>query len=333
MRNKAKSMACCLAALLLCALSGCQLAQQGNGADQSEDRLVGMFLTTEYLDLFDMEGYLNDTLKGPLRGEIALDSTDARYQRRLYATWKERTLTSEQTGETTQSGEFTFEGVGGISYFVARAPETTQSEAYSTTVTNDAVSDGHTSLNIGDAENSTTLEGTVYVCTGGGGPRTFYFNPVYQNADGQVYTTTGSGLSTSGEASAGVSLTQTMTASYTATENGKTKKDSMAIKLTIETMDLPTGIAIVQMDADNAVLARMHGAPGTLPREFSPDPGTQYIVVETTQSDAAGKEKVTRRLYGRDDNTLETFWCTADGICVKQMTQILWPQGDTQPVP
>ena len=40
--------------------SGCTLAVSDAGTDGNGDRLIGAFITSEYLDLYDMEGYLND---------------------------------------------------------------------------------------------------------------------------------------------------------------------------------------------------------------------------------------------------------------------------------
>ena len=40
--------------------SGCTLAVPEAGTDGNGDRLIGAFITSEYLDLYDMEGYLND---------------------------------------------------------------------------------------------------------------------------------------------------------------------------------------------------------------------------------------------------------------------------------
>lgn len=42
-------------------LTGCSLARTDLPDQGTEtERLIGVFLTTEYLDLFDMEGYLKD---------------------------------------------------------------------------------------------------------------------------------------------------------------------------------------------------------------------------------------------------------------------------------
>lgn len=324
MKNKAGIAACCLAAMLLCTLAGCQLAREDKGANGCEDRLVGVFVTTQYLDLFDMEGYLNDHLKGNPSGEITIDGKAQEYQGRLYATLKKRTLTNEETGETTETDEYAFEGIHGIPYFTALVYDNARQTNYRATMADDAISDGHTSLNVGDLENSMALEGTVYVSPGAD-LSTYYLNPVYQSVDGRVYVTSGSGLSTGGGQSEGAACTQTMTASRTLTENGKIAKDSTSIKLTIKLMNPPTKIVVLQMDGASLVVSRREYAPGTLPKAFAPEPRAEYIVVETTQNDNEGNAQVTRRLYGKDAAALETFWRREDGICVKQSTQVIWP--------
>ena len=58
MKRKIFTMVFC--ALIILALTGCQLALDSADGAVDEDRLVGIFLSTEYLDLFDFEGYMND---------------------------------------------------------------------------------------------------------------------------------------------------------------------------------------------------------------------------------------------------------------------------------
>ena len=78
---KRNLFAALITAGLLLSLTGCQLAKVESG---SQDRLVGAFITTEYLDLMDMEAYLNDHLdevtKGEEYGEMTLliDSGNAK---------------------------------------------------------------------------------------------------------------------------------------------------------------------------------------------------------------------------------------------------------------
>lgn len=75
-KYKARIAAICLAAFLSGILAGCQLALEDAGADASESRLIGVFLTTEYLDLFDFESYLKDNIGRFSGGEINLDDAD-----------------------------------------------------------------------------------------------------------------------------------------------------------------------------------------------------------------------------------------------------------------
>ena len=62
MKNKVGIAAICLATILLIILSGCRLAREDAGENASEERLIGVFLTTESLDLFDFDSYLKDNI-------------------------------------------------------------------------------------------------------------------------------------------------------------------------------------------------------------------------------------------------------------------------------
>lgn len=48
------------AILIAGTMGGCTLAVPYAGKEGSGDRMIGAFITTEYLDLYDMESYLND---------------------------------------------------------------------------------------------------------------------------------------------------------------------------------------------------------------------------------------------------------------------------------
>lgn len=322
MKHKAKIMICCV--VILCALTGCQLARENAGTNAYEDRLIGVFVTTKYLDLLDFENYLNDNIKGFSGSEIVMDGDTEKYQGRIYATLTPRTLTGEETGETTETEEYLFEGVEGISYFSATVPASTEHDSYKTSISDPAISDGEIHSYYGDESDSTTLEGTIYIsptskeCT-------YYFNPVYQSADGRVYLTSGSGFMFGNwTVSEGEQYSETMDATYSVTENGKTKTESISVKLSINVMFAPEKIVILQMDADGKLLSRMEYTPGELPETLSPEPNAAYLVVETHKRDAAGGVAVARDIYGTDIESVETFFVRADGICIKHCTQIKW---------
>ena len=76
---------CACGLVLAFVLGGCSLAASDAGAQGGADRLVGAFITAEYLDLYDMEGFLDDhTPRFTGGGEIILDH-DPEYEGKLYA--------------------------------------------------------------------------------------------------------------------------------------------------------------------------------------------------------------------------------------------------------
>lgn len=319
---KRKMMIVVCYSLILCTLTGCQLARENAGTNTYEDRLIGIFVTTEYLDLFDFEDYLSDNLSSFKGGEITVDGNTQKYQGRLYATLTTRTLTSEETGETLETEEYVFENIEGIAYYSPTVPATAEHGSYTTSISDEAISDGHRSLNFGDDKNSTTLEGTIYTAPSNKN-HTYYFNPVYQSADGSVYATSGDGFMVNNESySEGSVYSQTLDATTTVTENGKIKEDSISIKLSISVMFAPEKIVVLQMDTDSKLLSRTEHEPDTLPEAFTSEVDTAYLIVETYKRDDTGSLKISREIYGRDDESFATFITRADGVCIKQWTQI-----------
>jgi hypothetical protein len=324
MKNRARFAVCVLAALLLCALTGCRLAREDEGTNSYEDRLAGVLVTTEYLDLFDMESYMNDHL-GQFAGgcDVVIDGNAEKYQGRLYATLKKKTLNGGETGETFETDDYVFEGVQGIPYFFVRIPAAEGQESYNSAIGDEAVSDGHTSVNVTDDGTFVALEGTIYVSPKGL-QREYFINPVYQSADGRVYAVSCSGFAMDEGHPEGAIFSQKLEAKYTFTENGKSRTDSTSVKISLNVMRPPGTVTVLQMDGSSAVVSRQEYAPGTLPKEIVPEKGAEYIVVETCGTGAQGEDQISRELYGRDAGTITTFQCREDGVCVKRWTEIDW---------
>lgn len=316
-------IAAILAALSIFALTGCQLAREDAGENISEDRLIGVLVTNEYLDLFDVEGYLNNNIKSHSGGEIRMEGNVEQYQGRLYAVLKDQILTNEETGEEQVTQQFVFEGVEGISYFAAYVPATADSESFFTSGSDEAITDGHMGLYYGEEEDKTTLEGTIYV-TPNHSDRTCYINPVYQSADGRVFAMSGSGFSVSGVHDEGSAYSQTLDETTTITENGTTKKVSISIKISVAVMLPPEKIVIMQMGKDSAVLSRHEYTPGEVPETLTLETGTAYIIAETYKHDLTDKVIVTRDLLSEKDEILSTFFAREDGVCEKAWTQLIW---------
>lgn len=318
-----KAFAIFLTVFILFTLTGCQLALEDKGESQNKGRLIGIFVTDEYLDLFDMEGYLNDNInKFSGGGLINIDGNNSQYQGRLYATLATRTL-KDDTGKTLDTKEFVFDGVEGIPYFAATVPATENEESFTTSGSDEAISDSHMGIYCGDAEDKTTLEGTIYVSMNQAA-KSRYINPIYQNSDGSVYATSGNGIMLAGEQGEGSVYTQTLEETTTVTENGKSKSVSIYIKISMSIMLPPEKIIIMQMDKNSDIISKTEYSPGKLPDTLTPEAGVDYIIVENYKRDPESNWITSRSIYDRRNENLETFYCRDDGICVKQWTNLDW---------
>jgi hypothetical protein len=110
-------LVCVLVISFTLGLAGFSLANPEAAKSLQEDRLVGVFITTEYLDLFDFEKYLNDNMGSFGGGEIRMDGETAEYQGRLYAALKERSMKNEENGELVTTKEYVFEEVEGFVFY------------------------------------------------------------------------------------------------------------------------------------------------------------------------------------------------------------------------
>ena len=303
-------------------LTGFTLAQPGAGEAKEKDKLVGVFVTTEYLNLFDFEGYFNDNIgEMTTGGEISVAGDSAEYQGRLYATLIDRILTNEETGETVTTQDYVFEGIEGISYFWCTISD--ENGSYNSVSGGEALSDGHSSISSTDSGEDISLEGTIYV-TPATSQTIYYMNPVYQSTDGRIYTMSGGGISFSGDSSEGEIFSRTLDAATTATVKGETNTYSISVKISINVMYPPQRICVLQFGPDGEILSRDEYLPGGLPEKITPEQECSYIVLETYKISPDQVEKVVRTLYQADDNSLESFYCREDGICVKQNTSLNW---------
>ncbi|MCL1912580.1 MAG: hypothetical protein FWG10_01535 [Eubacteriaceae bacterium] len=313
-KRKIMVAACCV--LILCALAGCQLAKEGAGSNSYEDRMIGVLVTTEPLDVFGFEGYVNNNLSFP----SGKGSDTNKYQGRLYAVVVPSTDTNEETGKSVFGHEYVFGNTDGIQYFVPTI-QLRGADSYIATVLDPAFSDGHKNTSVGNDEHSMSIEATLFIAPSNK-DHIYYFNPIYQDANGSVYAVSNYGLSVSGKDTEGFAMMQTMDQTITITENRKAKKESISIKISVSIMFAPEKIAIVQMDSDNAPISQTEFEPGKMPKDFSLETGTAYFIVETHKWDDEGSTTIHREIYGRDVENIETFFAREDGVCMKHATQI-----------
>lgn len=302
-----------LFACMCIALGGCKLAR-ADGMETEQDKLVGVFITKEYLDLFDMEGYLNDNIASLSKGGNIEVKDDGRYQGRIYAELIPQTYTNEETGEKSEHWEYAFTEVDGVPFFYARvAPP--EGDSYYANSSGDIVCDGH--FTVGD---NMSLKGTLYITPES--LNTVYINPVYQQADGRLFVTTGSGNSFVGDRSEGIAVTTTLEEMRTVTENGEKREESCRVEISIALKYPPKSVSIIRMNSEDAVLSREEYAPETLPKSMNGD-GAAYIVVETHSASSSG-ETVSRELYEPGDTYFTSYSARADGFCEGKYVGLEW---------
>lgn len=314
MIKKITAVLCLLA--FLGAVGGCQLAKEESGAANA-DRLIGVVITTKHLDLFDYDAYMKDNAEKIISGSIE-ESDTQKYGGRLYAT---ETLVKNENGE--EHPDYVFEGVSGIRFFEVQIPGTETADPYFTLIGDEGIIDTKTCINAGDKE-GITLEGTVYISPAIAGDA-FFLNPVYQDDEGNVYVTTGTGCSGSAENPVGTAFTQYFKASSTTTENGKQTSYEMSVTVSFTYKNAAEKLKLLQMDEAHSIITGGEFAPGDMPESFTPENNTAYIVMESYGMDKDGNLLVTRELYGKDAEYFRTFHEREDGICAGKDTQLNWP--------
>jgi len=298
-----------LAASIL--LSGCQLAKPENENNYT-DRLAGVFVTTQHVDLWDAEAFLNDNLDEILSGNT--DELDApQHYDKLFAQVAE-------SNDNNQNSRYVFNGIEG--YFLASylvKPDNEQQNEYWSSEVTGGICDAAFSHHSTDTGTENILEGTIYV-TAGSAETVFYFNPVYQTEDGRVYLMTGQGMSFgTGMAS---SATHTLNAERTHTQDGITNTDTTSVKITIAAVDPAVELKILQMDSGNNIVKEASYSVSDAPEALSFDPNTVYIIVEERTKDSS----IRRMLYQPGDRNMHYFKTLEGSICIKAQVSLNWQE-------
>lgn len=278
------------------------------------DRLIGALITKEYLDLFDMESYVQDHGSQLINGGV-IDAREAeQYNGRLYAKMVPKEDNPEQI-------DVVFEGIDGIGIFCSYV--SADGSGYWTISSDDGYSDGYTHLTESDDLERIEMGGTIYSSTLSGW-KCFYVNPMYQTEDGKIYVVSGSGNAFGGDVVPGMSGSQTLTETKTTTVGGETKTTEAEIKITFSFMDTPASVTVFQFDNENRVIAQNAYKADNLPLEIVPAKAAEYLVLEMTQKSYGGTETVERQLVQHTDDYAYAFSAREDGICVKHDIAINW---------
>lgn len=275
-----KKLAIALIFALALMLPGCSLLRE-DGEPADADRLVGVYITENYIDSFDFEAYVQDnasSLSGG--GEISREDA-AKYTRRIYAE-----ITDGKTS-------FPIEGIAFIAARYEKDGESCTGSDYG-----DKLADVHLSINVSDDMETTVLTGKLFADSGAG-HMSAYCNPVYQQADGRVYLVPGEGMS----ANMG-SMTHSLSESCESAKKGE-RGYGMDITLEVEGRRPSEKLAVLLYSAEGALLSRTEYAPEEMPEEISAA-GAAWAVFEDYTADYSGEPQVIRQLIaaGSDEGFL-----------------------------
>lgn len=275
-----KKLAIALIFALALMLPGCSLLRE-DGEPADADRLVGVYITENYIDSFDFEAYVQDnasSLSGG--GEISREDA-AKYTRRIYAE-----ITDGKTS-------FPIEGIAFIAARYEKDGESCTGSDYG-----DKLADVHLSINVSDDMETTVLTGKLFADSGAG-HMSAYCNPVYQQADGRVYLVPGEGMS----ANMG-SMTHSLSESCESAKKGE-RGYGMDITLEVEGRRPSEKLAVLLYSAEGALLSRTEYAPEEMPEEISAE-GAAWAVFEDYTADYSGEPQVIRQLIaaGSDEGFL-----------------------------
>lgn len=288
-------------------LSGCQLAKEDAGEQQSHDRLIGVFITKKHLELFDFEAYFNDHANELIPGgENVIENTDG-YNQRIYA--------------NMENGGCEFEGLEGI-LFASYAFDNGISKGYRNAPGNHV--SGQVTWDETESGITLTMDGTIYISDKIEYVQYFY-NPVRQDSEGRVYLTAGTGLSSNVTEGSGMKNWHDLSDEYTITVNGETQSYRADIRIGVEAIVLPEQYTFYYMSENHLELGREVFAPEEVPQEIRPVDGAAYILVEESSHRKDSTERSFRTIYSRgQDEVLDIYIPGEDYVCTKSNTNIIW---------
>ena len=251
-------------------LSGCQLASEEKREDQLQDKLVGVFVTFEHLDLeFDIEGWLRANPGALGDGDITLEPGEGMaYEEKLWAS-------------VTEEG-WSFPGIDGL--IMGQMWKDDHWAGFST----EGFSEMKTAVEQTETLDSVAEEGTIYIPFDTDA-FIFYSNPVYMTPDGAYYAQQGSGFSGDGMAIGGMS--QSIKCEIKETLDGVEKEYSAEYTVRIEGVKLAEKVVLVQMSAEHTELDRAEYLPNQMPESVTPAADAAYLIVEEYADDEGGESR------------------------------------------
>lgn len=283
-----------LLTIILIMSTGCQLAQEDSGTVVPTDQLVGMYVT-----LSDAPGYEWDAEATGLAEPLHYFASQGQ---RIYA-----------------DAEYNFpEGMGllATTYYVQTEDRT---QSYWSSNASDGISDAHSSIYTENDVTSVCFEATIYVADTAG-ELSLFMNPVYQNANGQLYAL---GTAPMGYQAASMDgCAETISQEIQTDLGSEFQTSGGSVTMHIEVIQLPERYVLIQVSQDHALLRSEEFAPEEMPETYTPASDCAYLILESYSADG----KVQRTAYSVDEGTefMDIFYPMESGICQKGRTKIVW---------
>lgn len=285
--------------IIAAALSGFQLKKpESENNSTLGDRLIGTVITTESLNTFDMEAYLNENIGEIIKNkDTVVSPEDSRnYNNKIYARQVVKEAENED-GEKVTHKEYVFDDIDGYWIFDAKIPSTETEESYTCLCSEGGLSNIQSSVHHTDnGVEEIELTADIYYSYEKWGT-VFYMNPVYQEADGDIYCTEGMGYSVSGDkGSVGSNAkgSQTLTNKITVNEDGEEAVYESKITVNYIPVYVPVKTSFVFMDKNNEAISASEFNTHQVPYELKVPKGTEYVIIlekseEGTETDVVGK--------------------------------------------
>lgn len=310
-----------LISALVLPLAGCSLAVKDAGSDLP-DMLIGVLITADPLDTFDMDAYLDDHAhKLVSQKNLTVDSDG--YENPLYA------VTDRHNSKDASDWDVDFKGIDGLKFFAPSQKDKERTSRF--TKQSDGICDARMDLMETDQGHELNLSATVYTTpTAAEEERIFHINRVYQTAAGKIYAASGNGLSLSAgtERSEGERMSTSVDHQTEYREKQKTMTDKTSVTIHFAITYEPVNVTLCQMDDENRVIKQEDFAPGKLPIELTAEKDTAYILVKTEKKTPDGDRVFSREIcergYDGENGSFETSFILDNGIVSKQQTEVIW---------
>ena len=279
--------------LALLMLTGCQLASVEKAENPMEDRLVGVFITFDHMDLdFDIEGWLNDNSLSD--GAVIELGEGLAYQ--------------EKFPVTVGNEGWIVAGYEGLS--IGRY----WNGDYWAGFSSEGICDLNSHIASGEEGDTVRAEGTIYFPSDG--TVMFCVNPVYQTAEGAYYVVQGNSFQSDVGSGA---MSQSVRDEKNWNLNGAETHYTAEFTAIIQGVALAERVNLVWMSEEHQPLSHGEYAVSDLPETLEADGA--YLIVEEIVGD-----EITRSLYQPGDDAVKVFYRGEAPWCLPKFVTIQWPE-------